>query len=263
MELLFKELTGKIIGAYYKVYNAMSHNYPEYIYENSMICELRNMGIQCSSQDKYQIFYKEKLIGVQKLDIFVANDIVVEIKRTPHLLEIHKAQTISYLKTTGKKVGLLFNFASSKPEFKRLFFENELMNQSKPSYEAVGEDIERHYPELSYKILQAMFEVYRHLGPGFIHRVYANACYREFKICGLPAVSLKEMIVAYKGKTVGSIKFGHFSVLDKFMVFPVAIKNMEDLKTANFMDWMRYNGIQFGIITNFHDLPASVKFVTV
>jgi len=60
MELLHKELTGKIIKRYYAVYNFMSHDYPEFIYKNAMIYELENAGIQCST-------YKEKLVGIQKL----------------------------------------------------------------------------------------------------------------------------------------------------------------------------------------------------
>jgi len=67
---------------------------------------------------------KGKLIGKQRLDIFVAGEVVVEIKVVPQLTRLHKAQTISYLKTTGKQVGLLFNFGRPEPEFARLYYEH-------------------------------------------------------------------------------------------------------------------------------------------
>src|SRR5262245_2850128 len=121
-ELLHHHLTEKIIRAYYNVYNGLSRTYPEFIYENAMIQELQHSRITCVRQEEYSIFYKEWPVGKQRLDIFVAEEVVVEIKIKPHLTPLDQAQTISYLKTTGQQVGLLFNFGNTKPEFRRLFF---------------------------------------------------------------------------------------------------------------------------------------------
>lgn len=65
-KLAHQELTGAIIGAYYEVYNHTSRTYPEYIYERAMMEELRRRGMATISQDEYQIFYKERLVGVQR-----------------------------------------------------------------------------------------------------------------------------------------------------------------------------------------------------
>ena len=79
-ELLYKELTGAIIGAYYEVYNHTSRTYREYIYESALMEELRRRGLPTTRQDEYQIIYKERLVGKQRLDLFVVQEIVVENK---------------------------------------------------------------------------------------------------------------------------------------------------------------------------------------
>ena len=119
-KLLYKETTGTIIGVYYNVYNGTGRNYPEYIFENAMIGDLRALHVPCRRQDEYRVFYKDKLVGVQQLDLFVASEVSVEIKVVFALLPIHKAQAISYLKVVGKQVGLLLNFGARKLEIRRL-----------------------------------------------------------------------------------------------------------------------------------------------
>ena len=174
-ELLHRELTEKIIRAYYNVYNGLSRTYPEFIYENAMIQELGRSRINCIRQEEYSILYKEWLAGKQRLDIFVAEQVVVEIKSKPNLSRLDQAQTMSYLKTTGQQVGLLFNFGSVEPEFNRLFFTERPIQPLSSSPEQGWPDLL--FPELSYQILGGLFEVHNELGPGFIHRIYARACY--------------------------------------------------------------------------------------
>ena len=120
--LIHQELTGAIIGAYYEVYNHTSRTYPEYIYERAMMEELRRRDMPTTRQDEYRIIYKDKLVGLQRLDLFVVQEIAVEIKVAEELTRLHKAQTISYLKVVDKPVGLLLNFGKSEPELNRLYF---------------------------------------------------------------------------------------------------------------------------------------------
>lgn len=94
-ELLHSQLTGKIIGVYFDVYNGLGQGYPEYIYEQAMLRALRRSGISCVRQDEYEIIYREWLVGVQRLDIFVADEVVVELKVRPELTPLNAAQTVS------------------------------------------------------------------------------------------------------------------------------------------------------------------------
>jgi len=119
-ELLYKELTGDTLGAYYTAYNGLSRTYPEFICENAMVKLLGKMRVRYRRQPEYQIMYKEWLVGVQRLDILLVDEIVaVECKVVPRLEGIHKAQLFSYMKTVGARVGLLLNFGGSEPEFDR------------------------------------------------------------------------------------------------------------------------------------------------
>jgi GxxExxY protein len=192
-KLLYKELTGTIIGIYWDVYNGMSHIYPEYIYEQAMMDELRRRGVPCRRQPEYEIHYRDKLVGRQRLDLFVAGEVVVEIKIAPELTRLHKAQTISYLKVVGKSVALLFNFGA-KAGFERLYF-------VPPPTQALGESAIRLpadwpddllSPELTFGVIGGLMQVHSTLGPGFIHRIYANAVYHELQLRGFEVLPLHE-----------------------------------------------------------------------
>ena len=75
-KLLYKEQTGQALGAYYTVYNGTSRNYPEYIYENGLVKVMGKQGVRYLRQPEYQITYKEKIVGVQKLDILLLDEII-------------------------------------------------------------------------------------------------------------------------------------------------------------------------------------------
>lgn len=122
-KLLYKELTGTIIGVYFDVYRGTARTYPEYIYEQAMLDDLQRKGIACRRQPEYEVLYKGKRVGRQRLDLFVAGEVVVELKVAPQLTKLHKAQAISYLKVVGKQVSLLCNFGASEPGFERLYFD--------------------------------------------------------------------------------------------------------------------------------------------
>lgn len=256
-ELLHKELTHAIIGAYYRVFNGTGRTYPEYIYERAMARELREQGLPLVRQDEYRIVYKDRLVGVQILDLFVVRQICVEIKVAPSLTRLHRAQAISYLKVTGRSVGLLLNFGGTEPEFERLYFEPRQPANTPASDEVASRvsDLPDNLlaPELVYTVVGGLFEVHSVLGPGFIHRIYANACYHELRLRGVGVRPLKEMQVYYRGEPIGQIKFGHLLVDGQFMVFPAAIQNPDDLSLNNLKDWMRAMDAPLGVLANFYD----------
>jgi len=258
-ELLHRELTGKIIGVYYDVYNGLSRTYPEFIFENAMMRDLRRQGVQCTRQDEYEILYKGQPIGAQRLDIFVAEQVVVEIKVKPRLTPLDLAQTMSYLKTTGRQVGLLFNFGSSQPEFKRAYFE-PLESQPAPA-DPETQWPELLFPELTYRVIGGLFEVHNELGPGYIHRIYANACYRELQQRGLEVRPHSDMTVFYRGEPVGQIKLRHLEIRGDLMVFPVAVRDEEQIELENLRCWMASQGIRLGILANFRAERLQPKFM--
>ncbi|MEW5989174.1 MAG: GxxExxY protein [Chloroflexota bacterium] len=257
-ELLHKELTGAILRVYYDVYNGTSRTYPEYIYEQAMQEDLLEKGIRSLRQPEYQIFYKDKLVGEQHLDLFVAQDVVVEIKVAPELTKLHKAQALSYLKVVGKQVGLLCNFGGSAPQFERLYFHERPAGNRPETVEATW-PAELLTPELTYSVLSGLYDIHTTLGPGFIYRIYANAVYHEMRLRGLDVVPRRVYEVIYRGRPVGAIKFEHVQVSDALMIFPVAIQDVNDVGLNNLKAWLRAQKIPLGILANFY--PASLEFV--
>ncbi len=261
--LLHKELTGSILGAYYAVYNGTSRTYPEWIYENGMAKLLRREGIRYSRQPAYEIVYKERVVGRQQLDILVVDaKVVIECKVAACLELIHKAQLFSYLKTVGAQVGLLLNFGGSEPEFQRLYFDPKQSADDGASYSKSRELPEGLlHPRLTGEVLDTAIEVHRALGPGFIHRVYANACYQEYRLRGIGAKPCREYQVIFQGESLGSLKFAHFLVEDAVMHFPVAIRDVADVSIHNLKDWMRHQGVSLGVLTNFYETAIHSLFI--
>lgn len=121
---LHDDLTDKIIKAYYKVYNSLGYGFLEKVYHNSLLLELRNMGMECKSQYPIKVFYAKQQVGEYYADIVVEDLIIIEIKASEILVEENEFQLINYLKATEIEIGLLLNFGK-KPEVKRKIFTND------------------------------------------------------------------------------------------------------------------------------------------
>lgn len=251
-ELLHKELTHRIIGVYYEVYNKLSQTYPEFIYERAMAALLERQGIGYLRQDEYQIKYKEQLVGVQQLDLFIADEVVVELKVADSITPLHLAQLLSYLKVVSKEVGLLFRFGGPEPDFARRVFAAPAWAETMSPDSALTQEIDDGpHSDLTHEIIGSALEVFKTLGPGFIHRIYANACYHELKLRGLEVTPHREFRVFLDDIDLGSIKLGHLQIEKRALLFPVAVSSLESLKLANLKAWMRYLDIPIGILVNF------------
>ncbi len=124
MELKHKDVTEKIIMAFFKVYNTMGYGFREGVYENSMVIALRKMGVQVAPQAEIKVYYEGEEVGEYHADLLVENCVIVELKAARELDEEHEAQLLNYLKATKYEVGLLMNFGK-RPRFERKAFDNE------------------------------------------------------------------------------------------------------------------------------------------
>ena len=125
MDILNKEITDKIIKAYYKVYNSLGYGFLERVYENALFIELTDMGLACEKQRPIDVFYKGIKVGNYFADIIVEGKVILELKATEGIVEEHEFQLVNYLKATEIEVGLLLNFGKV-PEFKRKIFTNNI-----------------------------------------------------------------------------------------------------------------------------------------
>jgi len=104
------EITEKIIGCAIKVHRNLGPGLLESIYENALCFELNQINVKYEKQLKIPIVYKGLSLGEYRLDILVENEIIVEIKAVNRYDPVFEAQMLTYLKVTGKKLGLLMNF---------------------------------------------------------------------------------------------------------------------------------------------------------
>jgi GxxExxY protein len=121
--LLHEELSEKILGCYFTVYNKLGYGFLEKVYENAMMIELCDAGLTATAQKSIEVYYEDQLVGNYFADIIVEDKVIVELKAAAALLEEHEAQLLNYLRATKMEVGLLLNFGV-KPEFRRKVFTN-------------------------------------------------------------------------------------------------------------------------------------------
>jgi GxxExxY protein len=118
------DITGKIIGAFFKVYNTLGYGFNEKVYENALAIELRKAGLKVAKQQEIVVYYEGETVGDYRADIVVNDAVILELKAVRELAEEHEAQLLNYLKATTIEVGLLLNFGV-KAEHKRKVYDND------------------------------------------------------------------------------------------------------------------------------------------
>ncbi|GAB3415635.1 GxxExxY protein [Niabella aquatica] len=128
----YKDLTEKIIGAAMQVHSHLGNGFKEIIYQRALAIELDSLQIEYKQEYHIPIYYKEKQIGKGRVDFFIENKVMLEIKAFMQLENTHLRQAKNYLEAFNLQVGLLINFGGTSLEFKRIenfkFKENNTKN---------------------------------------------------------------------------------------------------------------------------------------
>ena len=119
-EYLHSELTRRIIGCAMEVHKELGNGFQEVIYQRALEIEMTQQGLSFSREHEMEISYKGIKIGSRRVDFFVENKVMIEIKALIQLEDVHLAQAINYLEAYGLEVGLLLNFGSRSLQFKRV-----------------------------------------------------------------------------------------------------------------------------------------------
>ncbi|MEQ8672921.1 MAG: GxxExxY protein [Aggregatilineales bacterium] len=104
------KLAHDVIGAAIEVHRTLGPGFLESVYEEALCVEFKQRNISFEQQVLVGVNYKGYLVGQSRLDLLVASKLVVELKTVEHILPIHTAQILSYLKATNLTLGLLINF---------------------------------------------------------------------------------------------------------------------------------------------------------
>lgn len=121
--LKHRDLTEKIIGVFYEVYNELGHGFIESVYEKALEVALTSKRITVLRQIEVPVWFRGQKIGDFTADMLVEKSVLLELKAGRALVAAHEAQLLNYLRATEIEVGMLFSFGL-KPEFKRLAYDN-------------------------------------------------------------------------------------------------------------------------------------------
>jgi GxxExxY protein len=122
----YGELTEKIIGCAMKVHSVLGNGFQEVIYQRALEIEMRKSGLSYVREMEMAIYYDGENIGTRRVDFFVEEIVMVELKAIITLEEVHLAQAMNYLEAYKMEIGLLINFGSKSLQFKRVH--NNKMN---------------------------------------------------------------------------------------------------------------------------------------
>jgi GxxExxY protein len=117
----YEEITHKIIGAAYKVFNTLGFGFLESVYKKAMIIELSKNDLKVEPELPLQVFYDNQIVGDFYVDLLVNGEIIVELKSVQNLAKDHEVQLVNYLNALKKEIGLLINFGPSGVEVKRKY----------------------------------------------------------------------------------------------------------------------------------------------
>jgi len=124
----YSELTERIIGEAFEVYNVLGYGFLEKVYQNAMLIRLNAVGLKAIDEYPIKVHFEGEVIGDFFADILVDDKVIVELKAIEVLNPIHEVQLVNYLKATNIEVGLLINFG------KRLEIKRKVFNDSYKAY---------------------------------------------------------------------------------------------------------------------------------
>ncbi|RIJ47247.1 GxxExxY protein [Maribellus luteus] len=124
----YQDLTHEVIGAAMEVHRSLGNGFQEVIYQRALAIELELRKIAFEREKEMPLVYKGFDIGTRRVDFFIDEKIMLEIKAVIQLEDVHLAQAINYLEAYGMEIGLLINFGNTSLQFKRVM--KPKLNQS-------------------------------------------------------------------------------------------------------------------------------------
>ena len=114
------DLAFKIVGIAMEVHRELGYGFLEKVYENALMIAFRLAGIKAEQQVPIKVYFKGEIVGEYIADILVEEKIILELKAQDRINDLHRAQTLNYLKATGMRLALILNFGKESLQRERL-----------------------------------------------------------------------------------------------------------------------------------------------
>ena len=133
-DLMYSDITERIIGSAFKVHSFLGNGFQEVIYQRALALEMESSGLNYEREKSQPIYYRDIpfAMGSRRADFIVEDKVLVEIKAVIELEEVHVSQVLNYLKAYQIEVGLLVNFGSKSMTFRRLVSQRESVKSINP-----------------------------------------------------------------------------------------------------------------------------------
>ena len=125
----YEDITHKIIGCAMKVHSTLGNGFQEVIYQCAMAIEMEKQGLTFTRELEMTIYYEGIDIGTRRVDFFVHDIIMIELKALIKLEDVHLAQAMNYCQAYSLPIALLINFGGKSLEFKRVYNVNHPENK--------------------------------------------------------------------------------------------------------------------------------------
>ena len=123
--MLHGELTERIIGAFYRVYDRLGYGFLESVYKNALANEFRRSGIAFEREVLIEVWDLGERIGIFKADFVVEGNVLLEVKASQLLSPADRKQLLNYLRSSSLEVGLLLLNFGEKAKFERMIYTND------------------------------------------------------------------------------------------------------------------------------------------
>jgi len=116
----YENITKRILASAFKVHSTLGAGFQEVIYQRALALEFLSNYLSFQREMDMNIFYRNQCIGSRRVDFFVEDLIMVELKALLKLEDVHIAQALNYLEAYNVEIGLLINFGSKSMEYRRV-----------------------------------------------------------------------------------------------------------------------------------------------
>ncbi len=249
-------LSRRVIGAAIEVHRELGPGLEEPDYELALSAELTALNIRHNQQHPLPVVYKGvRLDAGYRMDLLVEESLVLEIKAVELVHPIHEAQLLTYLRLSGRQLGLLLNFEVPllADGIRRKVYRLEEAGLEFP----VANDADRltevisAFDVLSNAVLAAAIEVHRHLGPGLLKSAYEECLCHELSGRGLQFQRQKPIAVRFREIDLPKPIEVDVIVAGELPLMLVSVAEISPLLEARLIAQLKLGGWEHGLLLNF------------
>lgn len=262
-KLLHEDLTYEVRGVLFDVYNTLGPMLKEDYYRDAIAIGLEKRGIDCVTEERFEVFYGDERVGLYYVDVWVeGGKLLLEVKVAPAIEPLHKGQALSYLKVTDADLAIVVNYGGPSLETERL---PNFLRDKQPAFDWQPQSIAQDllYPDLVNAVQRACHRVHFTLGPGFLHQVYRRATMIELRRSDLGYRYIKHLPVEYEGQVIGRQDVRLILVEGKVLLATFALRRTEDTLVEQLKAHLRRLDLKLGLLANFYDTRLTVTPVRI